>query len=281
MIHLAFYRFFHWPKERELGQWRDLLKSHGQRLGMCGTILVSPEGINGFVAAQQPQANEFKEILAGIPGLEALEYKETFSKEVPFRRFFVKIKKEIISLGYEAADPRVRTGKRLEPEELSRWYQEGKPFVIVDTRNDYEVKLGTFERALDLDMKSFREFPEKLKAQNLGEVPVVMFCTGGIRCEKATAVALDQGIQDVYQLEGGILRYFEKMGGAHYKGDCFVFDRRVTLRPDLTQGDAAMCFACRTALRTVDLQSEKYVFEKSCPHCWDAKPSTFPSVETG
>ncbi len=281
MIHLAFYRFFEWPQGLDLSHWRTLLKAEGVRLGLCGTILVSPEGINGFVAAQDPQAREFQGILRNIKGLEQLEFKESFSQEAPYRRFLVKIKKEIISLDGGRIDPRAKTGKRLEPEELKQWYESGKPFTIIDTRNDYEVKLGTFEGALDFDMKSFREFPEKLRSQSLKDGPVVMFCTGGIRCEKATAVALDQGLPEVYQLEGGILRYFEKVGGAHYKGDCFVFDRRVTLRPDLSQGDAAMCFACRTALRTIDLQSEKYVFEKSCPHCWGKQGATSLSAEIG
>jgi len=205
--------------------------------------------------------------------------KESFSATAPFKRMLVKLKGEIISLGVDGVKPATRTGKRLEPEVLKQWLDEGKPCVLLDTRNDYEIRIGAFDNAVDLEMDSFKEFPAhvnndhhpKLPARD-SSVPVVTYCTGGVRCEKATAVMLEAGFEDVYQLEGGILRYFEKCGGAHWRGDCFVFDDRVALTTQLTPSEGAtMCFNCRAPLTLSDQASPLFVYEKSCPYCAEKK----------
>jgi predicted sulfurtransferase len=149
----------------------------------------------------------------------------------------VKVKKEIIPLGLPSVRPREKTGARLAPRELKRWLDEKRDMVLLDTRNDYEIDHGTFETAMSLRLDHFREFPERLAEvpAELRDKPLVMFCTGGIRCEKASVVAMAQGFREVYQLDGGILKYFEECGGEHYEGRCFVFDRRIAVGSDLAE----------------------------------------------
>lgn len=232
-----------------------------------GTILLSPEGINGFLGASEAGIRAMQQFLRSVPGLEGLDFKESWSNEVPFNRCLVKLKKELISMGHAEIDPAHQTGSRLDPEMLREWIRQGREFTIVDTRNDYELDVGKFQGAVDLHLKSFREFPEALdqwlvRNPDARERPVVMYCTGGIRCEKATAYGLKAGMKNVYQLEGGILRYFEKCGGEGYEGDCFVFDKRVALTPDLSVSpEAAVCFTCRTVLPDGA--------ESKCPKCLD------------
>jgi predicted sulfurtransferase len=181
----------------------------------------------------------------------------------------VRLKNEIISMGMEDVKPSEFTGEVIEPTEFKQWLDEGKAVTVLDTRNDYEIRLGTFSKALELDLSSFRAFPAAVEElpEDLKDTPVVMFCTGGIRCEKASVVMLEAGFKDVRQLKGGILGYFEEVGGAHWEGDCFVFDHRVALTPELKESDAVQCFACREPLTVEEQQSPSYVVEVSCPYC--------------
>ena len=254
ILNLAFYRFVPLEPEARRLALRKALRDTCARLGLKGTILLAPEGVNGFIAGTEASIQEFRAYLDSEPETQGITIKVSESDEIPFRRLLVKLKKEIIPLGDEwlkSVKPDLHTGPRLEPETLRDWYREGKEFVILDTRNEFEAKIGTFKNAVTLDIATFREFPEKL-AQTPAEwreKPVVMFCTGGIRCEKATAVAEQLGFKEAYQLEGGILRYFEKVGGEFYDGECFVFDRRVALDAHLAPTEKLRtCFDCRAVL---------------------------------
>ncbi len=178
------------------------------------------------------------------------------------------MKNEIISLGLDSIRPAESTGETITPTEFKNWLDEGRDIVVLDTRNDYEVRLGAFEGAIDLDLSTFRGFPDAVGSSEIDKNrTIVMYCTGGIRCEKASAVMMQQGWKDVRQLEGGILGYFEEVGGNHWNGDCFVFDRRVALDPALEETTAEVCWACREPLTEDELESKQYVVGESCPYC--------------
>jgi UPF0176 protein len=254
------------------------LRSRRARLHMLckawelkGTILLSPEGVNLFVAGAPENIHQLLDELRSWPGLEDLQAKLSETQHQPFRRMNVRVKKEIIAFGVEGIDPARNTSPKLAPQELKRWLDEGRPVTLLDTRNDYEVKLGTFRNALPIGIAHFREFPQAVRQlpAELKEQPIVMFCTGGIRCEKAGPFMEREGFKSVYQLEGGILKYFEECGGSHYDGECFVFDQRVGLDPSLHETAAAQCFACRTPLSESDQQHEHYVPGVSCPFCFE------------
>jgi UPF0176 protein len=261
ILNVAFYRFV---ALKELRALRKQVHSICADHGLKGTILLSAEGINGFLAGAETELRGALQKLSQIPGFSDLEPKESWSDTIPFEFLLVKLKKEIISMGRGEIQPQLRTAPRMTPQELKKLLDEGRPVTLVDTRNDYEFQLGTFKDALTFDLKTFRKFPEQLAglapSLQTESAPVVMFCTGGIRCEKATALALDLGMDNVFQLEGGILKYFEECGGAHYQGDCFVFDHRVALRPDLTYPeDLVLCIRCRTPF--------KAQASAACPKC--------------
>jgi UPF0176 protein len=255
-----------------LPERRHTLRELCQAQHLKGTILLSTEGINLFMAGSRGGIDTLLAHLRADPLLEKLEVKESYSATQPFSRLLVKLKKEIISFGIEGIAPRDYTSRKIAPQELKQWLDAGRPVTLLDTRNDYEVELGTFEQALPIGVDHFRDFPaavEKLPAE-LKQQPIVMFCTGGIRCEKAGPFMERAGFEQVYQLEGGILKYFEDCGGAHYHGDCFVFDQRVALDPDLKETATTQCYACQHPLTWEQQQSEKYVVGKSCPFCWTA-----------
>ena len=266
IANIAAYRFA--PLD-ELSTLRaDLLafcRSHHLR----GTILLSTEGINLFVAGAQAGIDALLARLQSIQGLAQLEPKYSYTAHQPFRRMLVRIKKEIIAFGVPGIEPARRTSPKLSPQQLKAWLDEGRPLTLLDTRNDYEVKLGTFENALPAGVDNFRDFPAavaKLPAA-LKDETIVMFCTGGIRCEKAGPYMESQGFRNVLQLDGGILKYFEECGGAHYRGECFVFDQRVGVDPALQETDAAQCFNCLSPLTAEEQQDARYVPGRSCPWC--------------
>lgn len=239
-----------------------------------GTILLAEEGINFFLAGERDRLEAVLAVLRAVPGLADLTPKESPSSTRPFKRMLVKLKKEIISFGVPGLDPARRPAPKLKPVELKRWLDEGRPVVLLDTRNVYEVRMGTFRGALAPPIWNFRDFPRAVAAlpPELKERPVVMFCTGGIRCEKAGPYLESLGYQDVHQLDGGILKYFEEVGGAHYDGECFVFDERVGLDAALRPTGSVVCFHCQMPLTLAEQRDARYVYEKSCPHCFDGKP---------
>jgi UPF0176 protein len=240
-------------------------------VGLKGTILLSTEGINIFVAGTRQQLDPVLADIRALPGLADLQPKESLSDHQPYRRMLVKVKKEIIAFGIDGIDPARRTSPKLPARTLKQWLDEGRPVTLYDTRNDYEVRMGTFRGALPAGIDHFRDFPaavNRLPAE-LKEQPVVMFCTGGIRCEKAGPFMEQAGFKNIFQLEGGILKYFEECGGAHYDGECFVFDRRVGVDPALRETDSVLCFACQMPLKAEEQRDPRYVPDISCPHCFE------------
>jgi RluA family pseudouridine synthase len=235
-----------------------------------GTILLSTEGVNLFVAGDQAGVDALLARLRSIQGLAQLEAKHSYTVHQPFRRMLVRIKKEIIAFGVPGIEPARRTSPKLAPRQLKAWLDEGRRLTLLDTRNDYEVKLGTFANALPAGVDNFRDFPAavaRLPAA-LKDETIVMFCTGGIRCEKAGPYMESQGFRNVLQLDGGILKYFQECGGAHYRGECFVFDQRVGVDPALQETDAAQCFNCLSPLTAEEQQDARYVPGRSCPWCY-------------
>jgi UPF0176 protein len=179
----------------------------------------------------------------------------------------VKIKREIITMKRPDINPAAKPAPRLAPHTLKAWLDEGRDVVMLDTRNDFEVGLGTFDNAVNLHIASFGDFPAAVQTLDLKGKTVVSFCTGGIRCEKAAPLLIANGLDNVYQLDGGILKYFEDCGGAHWHGECFVFDKRVALGPDLQETGTTQCYACQAVVSPEEQHSTDYVLGKSCPHC--------------
>ena len=267
VINIAAYRF---APLGELAEVRVRLIERCRNWNLRGTILLSPEGVNLFVAGGSAEIDSLLAELRVVPGLEELSPKVSVSDEQPFTRMLVKIKKEIIAFGVEGIDPARNPAPRLSPTELKQWLDEGRPVTLLDTRNDFEVKLGTFRNALPIGIEHFRDFPagvEKLP-DALKTQPVVTFCTGGIRCEKAGPYLMRQGFEQVYQLDGGILKYFEECGNAHYEGECFVFDKRVGLEADLGESPRGLCFVCQMPLSAEEQLDPRFVESVSCPHCF-------------
>lgn len=267
VVNIAGYKFLPLSGLPEL---RGRLSRRCQELGLKGTILLSPEGINLFVAGARGAIDALVAELRGIEGLADFEVKESVSTEQPFRRMLVKIKKEIIAFGVEGIEPGRSTSAKIAPRELKRWLDEGRPVTLLDTRNDYEVQLGTFENAVTLAIDHFRKFPAAVRElpAEMKRQPIVMFCTGGIRCEKAGPLMEREGFEQVLQLEGGILKYFEECGGKHYAGECFVFDRRVGVDAGLAETENGLCFHCLEPLSAEDLRDPRYVEGESCPRCY-------------
>ena len=234
IVNISAYRFIQLSDSFIL-ELKSKLKKETQILGLKGTILLSEEGINLFLAGSKKSISCFKDLLNSFTSFENLVFKESFSDSQPFKKMLIKIKKEIIPFGIDTIRPEVDPAPSITPEILQQWIKKNPHLILLDTRNSFEIAFGSFENALHLDLKHFRDFPkavQQLSDENK-KVPVVTFCTGGIRCEKAAAFLLQQGFNEVYQLEGGILNYFEKCGGDHYKGLCFVFDERKALTPFL------------------------------------------------
>ena len=239
-------------------------------LGLKGTILLSLEGINMFLAGTREAIDEFLSHIAKQPEYEGLPVKESLSDHQPFSRMLVRIKKEIISMGVEAIRPRKKTSPKISASQLKQWLDSGKDLTLLDVRNDYEIEIGTFENAVPVGVDHFRKFPDATKQlpESMKQKPVVMFCTGGIRCEKAGPFMEEEGFEEVYQLDGGILKYFEDCGGDHYQGDCFVFDKRVAVDPELKETEFEQCYSCQSILTVAEQQSEKYDPPYSCPNCF-------------
>src|SRR5262249_32479792 len=251
IVNIAAYQFV---QLTDLVPLREQLLTKCKSLHLKGTILLSLEGINVFVAGGSAEIQSLLMELRAIPGLANFSPKISVSDEQPFNRMLVRIKKEIIAFGVPGIEPGKRTSPKLAPRELKRWLDEGRPVTLLDTRNDYEVKLGTFNNAISLGIDHFRDFPTavgQLPAE-LKRQPVVMFCTGGIRCEKAGPYMEREGFEQVFQLDGGILKYFEDCGGEHYRGECFVFDKRVGVDAGLSESENTQCFKCLEPLSAAD-----------------------------
>jgi len=243
-------------------------------LELKGTILLAPEGINMFLAGSRAAIDGYLAWMRQDARLADIAPKESLSDRQPFRRMLVRLKKEIITMKNPVIKPELGRAPAVSAHDLKRWLDqghddEGKPVVMVDTRNAFEVDVGSFDNTLDYRIDKFSDFPEVIAQHKneLNDKTIVTFCTGGIRCEKAAIYMRNIGYHRVYQLDGGILKYFEEVGGAHYNGDCFVFDHRTALNPQLEETATVQCFACRAVVTPREQLSPQYIEGKSCPHC--------------
>ena len=258
-----------------------------KQLQLKGTILLTPEGINLFLAGLREQIDQFFVWLRADQRFADLEVKESYSEKQPFTRMLVKLKAEIITMKHPLIKPELDRAPAVEAKTLKRWLDQGhddngKPVVMLDTRNAFEVDVGTFKNTIDWRIEKFSEFPAVLAKHKdaLADKTVVTFCTGGIRCEKAAIHMQNIGYDSVYQLEGGILKYFEECGGAHYDGDCFVFDYRTALNPQLQETATVQCYACRAVVTPREQLSPRYLAGKSCPHCVPEEMTTATEAAT-
>lgn len=257
---------------------RPALLAQCEDAGLRGTVLLAPEGINIFLAGSREGIDAVVGWLRADPRFTDLLPKESLSDTQPFKRMLVRAKKEIITMKMPLIRPEEGRAPAVRPVDLKRWLDQGhddsgRPVVMLDTRNAFEVAVGTFDQAVDYDITKFSDFPAEIaahKADFAGKT-VVSFCTGGIRCEKAAIHMQEAGVESVYQLEGGILKYFEEVGGSHYRGDCFVFDYRTALNPELMPAGPRQCFACRAVVSPEEQQSPRYVVGAHCPHCYESK----------
>lgn len=265
----ALYKFVKLPDYETLV---PCLKTLCDQLGIKGTLLLAEEGINGTVSGSREGIDGLTAFLREDGRFDNLSYKESFYDEQPFYRMKVKLKKEIVTMGVNGIDPQKIVGTYVKPQDWNALISD-PDVVVVDTRNSYEYEIGTFERALDPKTETFREFPAYV-ADNLDPAKhkkVAMFCTGGIRCEKSTAYLKEQGFEEVYHLEGGILKYLEEVPEEEslWRGECFVFDNRVAVNHKLEKGIYDQCHGCRFPITEEDKASEHYMLGVCCPRCFD------------
>ncbi|MFC3208568.1 oxygen-dependent tRNA uridine(34) hydroxylase TrhO [Aquamicrobium soli] len=267
----ALYRFCRLERFEAL---REPLLKLCEEQHLKGTLLLAPEGINGTVAGGEAGIAALMAYLETVPEFDGLEVKYSTAAAMPFHRMKVRLKREIVTMGVETIDPLQSVGTYVDPADWNALISDPDT-VVIDTRNGYEVSLGTFAGAVDPQTASFREFPQWIEEHRaeLDGRKVAMFCTGGIRCEKATAYVKSLGIDTVFHLKGGILKYLEEVPAADslWQGECFVFDERVSVAHGLVEGDAELCRACRFPLTAEDRLSLKYEPGVSCPHCFEAR----------
>lgn len=269
LVVAAVYKFV---KLDDCASMREPLQARCEELAITGTLLLATEGINGTIAGTRAGIDLILAYLRSDPRLGNLEHKESAADLPPFYRMKVKLKNEIVTMGVPGIDPTERVGQYVKPEDWNALIND-PDVLLIDTRNDYEVEVGTFKGALDPHITTFREFPEYVKNHiNPQQKPrIAMFCTGGIRCEKASAYMLEQGFPEVYHLQGGILKYLENVPASDslWQGECFVFDQRVAVGQGLAPGHYELCYGCSRPITSEDKTSEKYQSGISCPNCFD------------
>jgi UPF0176 protein len=267
----ALYKFTPLVADKAL---QDRLLTACREHDVYGTLLIASEGINGTIAGSSDAIEAVLNVIRSLPGCADIEHKDSFADEQPFLRMKVRLKKEIVTLGVPGVDPQKAVGSYVAPEDWNELIS-APDVVTIDTRNDYEVRIGQFKGAVNPETTSFREFPDWFRKfrETRPNARIAMYCTGGIRCEKSTAFALTEGLDEVYHLKGGILKYLETVPEEEslWEGDCFVFDRRVAVRHGLELGDYTTCHACREPLGPEDLKSPHFVAGVSCPHCHEAR----------
>jgi UPF0176 protein len=274
----AFYKFAKLPHYQELQESLLVALKQG---GIKGSVLLAREGVNGTIAAKPDQIDQALKDLEIITSIIGIEPKFSFAETMPFRRMKVRLKKEIVTIGNVKADPTERVGTYVDPQDWNTLIND-PDVVLIDTRNDYEVGIGTFKGAIDPHTESFGQFPDYVR-QNLGNQKhkkIAMFCTGGIRCEKASSFMLNEGFENVFHLKGGILKYLEMVPQAEstWDGACFVFDERVAVEHGLKVSDFSLCHGCMNPVSVEDRLSAKYELGVSCPTCFDRlTPQQFAS----
>lgn len=263
---------YHFARLDDFADKQQPLQELCQALDIHGTLLLAQEGVNGTISGTRVGIDQVLAWLRADPRLSALEHKESFTDRHPFIRLKIKLKKEIVTLGVPFVDPTAVVGTYVDPADWNALIQD-PDVILIDTRNDYEVAIGTFQGAVDPKTQNFRQFPDYV-AQQLDPArhrKVAMFCTGGIRCEKASSYMKQQGFDEVYHLKGGILKYLEEVPAEDslWQGECFVFDERVGVTHGLQEGTAELCYGCRRAITQADKLSDKYEEGVSCPACFD------------
>ncbi|MEZ2128415.1 MULTISPECIES: rhodanese-related sulfurtransferase [unclassified Sinorhizobium] len=267
----ALYQFVAFPRFRE---FRDPLQAICDANGVKGTLLLAHEGVNGTIAGPAQGIATVLAYLRAQPEFSGLEHKESHASNMPFLRMKVKLKKEIVTMGVENIDPTKVVGTYVAPRDWNALISDPDT-IVIDTRNDYETAIGVFKGAVDPKTKTFREFPEWVK-QNAGlhnKPKIAMYCTGGIRCEKATAFMKEQGFDEVYHLKGGILKYLEEVPPEEslWEGACFVFDERVSVEHGLKEGNHRLCHACRNPITVEEVTSPYYEAGVSCSNCYHSR----------
>lgn len=274
----TFYRFVALNDHDEL---RDRIEERCQELSIRGIILLAEEGINATVSGTRESVLSLLDFLKSDPRLSALTWKESSANRHPFRKLRVRLKKEIVTMGVPGVDPSRLVGTYVSPKNWNELLDD-PDVILVDTRNDYEVEIGTFQNAVNPNIKTFRELPAWCEANiDAGKkAKVAMFCTGGIRCEKSTAYLKEAGVEEVYHLEGGILKYLEEVSeeDSRWEGQCFVFDQRVSVGQGLAIGEHELCRGCRRPVSVAEKESEHYVRGVSCHRCFD---ETTPEQKAG
>ena len=265
----ALYKFVNLPDFEKL---QKPILEVCEKNGVMGTLLLASEGINGTIAGTETAIRTLLEYLHSMPEFSDLNHKESWAEGMPFLRMKVRLKKEIVTMGVPGTDPQKIVGSYVKPEDWNDLISD-PDVVLVDTRNDYEVEIGTFKGAVDPKTTNFRDFPDWVKRNHnvLNKPKVAMFCTGGIRCEKSTAYMKEQGYEDVYHLEGGILKYLEEVPKEEsmWEGECFVFDNRVSIKHGLEEGTYDQCYGCRWPITEDDKLTDKYIKGVCCPRCFD------------
>ena len=258
----------------------DLLSLQSNLYEICeknnimGTILIANEGINGTISGKTNEINQTISLLKSDKRFTNIEIKYSSTDKQPFHRMKVRLKKEIVTIGLPKINPNKKVGTYVKPDDWNDLISDPN-VVVIDTRNKYETKIGSFKNALDPETSSFREFPDWVKkfksSKENANKKIAMFCTGGIRCEKASSLMKEEGFEDVYHLQGGILKYLETIDKENslWNGECFVFDQRVCLTDELEVGSYKMCFACRMPITEEEMQNEKYIEGISCIYCYD------------
>ncbi len=263
----ALYRFTPFPDPAAL---KGPLAQVCCRAGVKGTLLLAPEGINGTIAGSRAGIDTALAHIRTLPGCADLDWKESTAETMPFGKLKVRLKREIVTMGQPQVDPRAATGRYVDPAEWNALIS-APDVAVIDTRNDYEVAIGSFAGAIDPGTGSFGAFPDWWKANRdrFAGKRVAMFCTGGIRCEKATSYLIGEGVEEVYHLRGGILKYLEEVAEAEslWRGDCFVFDDRVSVGHGLRPGPHVLCHGCRRPLAPADLDRPDYEAGVACHHC--------------
>lgn len=266
--------FYHFTRFDDPAALRAPLTALLSEQGLKGTVLLAPEGFNGTLAGSRAGIDAGMAALRALPHSSAMEYKESHADEPPFYRLKVRLKKEIVTMKVPGVDPTTQVGTYVAPQDWNDLITDPDT-VVIDARNDFEVEMGTFKGALNPDTTNFSELPQWLEERrpNWENKKVAMFCTGGIRCEKATSFLKGQGLEDVFHLKGGILKYLEEVpeSDSTWTGDCFVFDHRVSVKHDLEIGDYQLCYACRAPVSPQDRESPNYVPGISCDKCIDTR----------
>ena len=262
---------YHFAKVPDPSAVKGPLAEVACKAGVKGSLLIAPEGINGTIAGSREGIDAVLAHIRALPGFGALEWKESHASEAPFNKLKVRLKKEIVTMGAPGLDP-ASVGTHVDPADWNALIS-APDVAVIDTRNDYEVAIGTFEGAVDPETESFRDFPRWWEENRgrFGNKRIAMFCTGGIRCEKSTNYLLGQGVEEVYHLKGGILKYLEEVpeDDSTWQGECFVFDGRVSVGHGLKEGPHELCHACRRPILSGDRAHPAYEHGVSCHHCID------------